>query len=244
MRHVQDHQTKNNSCERWEATKPDASELIWQWSEHGWSAQPPVMAISLALHHGAAFPAEAAIIPLQTMQPCSTCPAGLHTFPAPGQNLSQAVTTAGSWQSLPKGGTGLLGCTTFPHVHYHTCFYSFHNSRLPFIFLTVLLPFFFNFQGIVGFFSFFPVYLFFLHGFLVFFSTQSYHHLCSGNWTFPQLLLSLYLWAAFIFNSAISLAVGQCTKSYQRFRFLSRGRLSRLHSDSDSMTEFSGRAWT
>lgn len=121
------------------------------------------MAISLAWHHGAAFPAEAAIIPLQTMQPCSTCPAGLHTLPAPGQSLSQAVTTAGSWQSLPKGGTGLLGCTTFPHVHYHTCFYSFHNSRLPFIFLTVLLPFFFNFQGIVGFFSFFPVYLFLLH---------------------------------------------------------------------------------
>lgn len=225
MRHVQDHQTKSNSCGQGEATKPDARQFIWQWSEHEWSAQPASHGhfIGLALwssiscrghnyhlaDHGALFSpvllGSSTSLPLAKVSP--------RQWPLQEAGRACPKEAQGYWGTFPTSSTTLV-FTHFITLDFLLYFWQF------------CYHFSFNFQGIILFFLFFPMPVPPILCFLFFFSTQSYL-LCSWNCTFPQFLLPLYLWTAFILDSAISLAVGQCTKPYQRFRFPSRGRLSR-----------------
>jgi len=102
------------------------------------------------------------------------CAPGLQPFP------SQPVATAGSLYSLPKGGTGATGKQyLFLHLHYRTYFYAFYNSRLPFLFQTVLLLPLFSFPEDNFLFIFSPAYVLPTQCFSFIFSAQSHHLLCS-----------------------------------------------------------------
>ena len=93
---------------------------------------------------------------------------------------SQPVTAAGSLYSRPKGGTRATGnWYLFPHLHYHTYFYPFYNSRLSFLFLTILLLPLFSFPQDNLLFIFSPASVLPTQCFSFFFSTQSYHLLWS-----------------------------------------------------------------
>lgn len=134
MRHVQDHQTKNNSCDQGKQQNMMPVSLSGSGQSMNDQHSLTVVAISLVWHYGA----DATTTTLQIMEPCFHLSCWAPDLPCP---WPRSLTSSDHCQSLPRGGTGLLGGTTFPHFHYHTCFCSFRNSGLPFIFLTVLLPF-------------------------------------------------------------------------------------------------------
>lgn len=181
MRHVQDHQTKSNSCGQGEATKPDARQFIWQWSEHEWSAQPASHGhfIGLALwssiscrghnyhlaDHGALFSpvllGSSTSLPLAKVSP--------RQWPLQEAGRACPKEAQGYWGTFPTSSTTLV-FTHFITLDFLLYFWQF------------CYHFSFNFQGIILFFLFSRV----CSSYTVFF-VLLFHSVL------PPLLLKLYV---------------------------------------------------
>lgn len=149
-------------------------------------------------------------------------------------------------RACPKEAQGYWGAPPFPTSIATLVFTHFITLDFLLYFWLVCYHFFLNFQRTILFFHLFPCICSSYTVFLVFL----FHSVLS-----PPLLFKMYISKApsssllvdsFYFNSAISLAVGQCTKPNRDVGFYPEGGwadFSPFFGGSDNKTHFSSRTW-